>query len=146
MAAVGFAGLVEAACGGPRDLVSLPASQVPAEVAFHVAEDSYGQGDTIRLLLENRGPREVGFNLCKAVLEILVDGVWSEVSRWEADGTLHYCYDELTRIRPGVTATELQPVFGTYELGVYRFRYELLLISPDDQERVPVVSNGFRIE
>jgi hypothetical protein len=143
---VGWGAVALSGCGAPPDLVDLPPSRAPAGVAFYVADTSYTRGDTIRLVVENHGPDKIGFNLCGARLEHLVDGSWSDVSRWEEDGSFHFCYDILNVAPPGGTASELQPVLEWYEPGVYRFRYELLRMSEADRERIPVTSNGFRVE
>jgi hypothetical protein len=55
--------LLLTACGG-------------VDVSLSTDATEYRPGDTVQLLLQNEGHREVGFNLCFARLEHREDGAW----------------------------------------------------------------------
>lgn len=76
----------------------------------------YSPGSPIVLTLRNQGAERVGYNLCTAQLEHLVDGEWKRVD------SNRVCTMELRMLMPGSSASF--PFYDLDELepGKYRFR------------------------
>lgn len=77
----------------------------------------YSTGDLIMLTLRNQGSEPVGYNLCTAQLEQLVDGEWKEVP------SDRVCTMVLQTLMPGDSSGGF-PFFDLNDLapGTYRFR------------------------
>ena len=142
--AVALAGAAVASCSGSVGQEALPRSLAPAGVSFAVDQGPYTEGDTILLVLEQRGGGRIGFNLCHARLEQRVGDTWRRVPR-HSDPS-RYCYDDLTVMPSGGSWSEFQTILNSHEEGVYRFRAEIVFdpLEPSSR-RVEVVSNGFLV-
>jgi hypothetical protein len=106
---------VLAGCSGITDLDS-------ASLMLFVDEEAVDVGDRVTIRLVNASDREVGYNLCGALLERQLD------SGWHAAEQGRTCFGILYILRPRRQAAESRALPAETGPGVYRFR---LRVSPD---------------
>jgi hypothetical protein len=145
MPVMGVAGVVLCLVVGlwgcaPADPGSGP--QGPAELRVSPGEVS--PGDEVMITLLNRSERELGYNLCVAVLDRR-EGEGDEAGEWVEwpDPPAEICTMELRVLDPGNTSSFRHTIPGGVTPGEYRFRTGVE--SPLGEGRVDVVSDSFRI-
>jgi hypothetical protein len=114
-----------AGAGGVADLRVTPGEAQP--------------GDEVMVTLANRSDRELGYNLCVAVLDRREDGDWVEWPEPPAE----VCTMELRMLSPGETASFRHTLPPRLVAGEYRFRTDVE--APLGEGRVTVTSAGFRV-
>lgn len=97
-------------------------------------------GDPITLTLTNRSDRQIGYNLCPAVLDRRVGGEWQEHPERPAE----VCTMELRILEPGASDTFRHTLPATLPAGSYRFR--LGVEWPLGEDRAGVASEPFEVE
>lgn len=112
----------------------------PEGVSFTVSDTTASTGDTIQLILSNASEHDLGFNLCFAALERGEVVGWISVQRYPDN---LFCPDVLSRLPSGASTTYSQVIFPFIEPAVYRFR--VTIEWPIDGERVPIISERFRV-
>jgi hypothetical protein len=93
-----------------------------------VDEEVVDSGDRMTIRLVNASDREIGYNLCEALLE-RQDG-----TRWHVAEQGRTCFGILYVLRPGGQAAESRVLPPETGPGVYRFR---LSVRPDTRRQGP---------
>ena len=99
---------------------------------------TYAPPDTLVLRIENLSDREIGFNVCSALIERRTDaGVWVEVREERI------CTRELQILEAGQTAAARRPLPPQVIGGLSRLRLRVQTMGEADD--VSSVSNTFQI-
>lgn len=108
-----------------------------ADVVLRTDDDSYEQGASMTLTLENQGSERVGYNLCVHGLERRSGEVWTTLE------FLRICTAHLEMLESGQTAAYGTTVPADLASGEYRVRLPLYL--PGREEQRDVVSGTFHV-
>jgi hypothetical protein len=90
-----------------------------ASIVLLVDVEVAGSADHVTVRLVNASEREIGYNLCGALLE-RQDG-----TRWHAAEQGRTCFGIMYVLRPGGESAESRPLPPGTAPGVYRFRLEV---------------------
>jgi hypothetical protein len=131
------AALIAAAC----------APQAPADspgtgdfATLTVQPPRSGPGGDVTITLTNRSERDIGYNLCPAVLDRLVGDEWAQ----HPEPPAQVCTMELRILQPGASDSFRHTLPSGLPAGTYRFR--LGVEWPLGDTRVGVTSAPFQIE
>ena len=115
------------------------------EVEVSLATDAteYLPGDTVQLVLENQGTREVGYNLCFVRVERQEDGGWVYTPHLDAN---EVCPAIQHTLKVGAEAQGTLRLPATLQAGEYRLVNDVDTLRNDSEGRStqePVTSNTF---
>jgi hypothetical protein len=115
-------------------------AQGPAGVAdLRVSPAEARAGEEVMLTLENRSDRELGYNLCPAVLDRRTDAGWEE---WP-EAPAEVCTMELRTLAPARSGSYRHTLPSGMPAGEYRFR--TTVEAPLGEGRVDVASAPFEV-
>jgi hypothetical protein len=111
----------------------------PMSVVLHVDEENVALSEPVTVRLVNASGHEVGYNLCRALLE-RQDGTSWHVAQ---QGTT--CFDIMYVLRPGEQAAESRALPPETGPGVYRFRLAVRSNANRQEPDVILRSSGFEV-
>ncbi|RKH68962.1 hypothetical protein D7W81_11665 [Corallococcus aberystwythensis] len=117
--------------------------EIEASLATDATE--YQPGDTVQLVLQNEGTRELGYNLCVVRLERQEDSGWTHTPHL---GESEACPLMLHTLDHGKQAQGTLRLPTELRAGEYRIVHEVDTLRTDSQGRTvhePVTSNPFRV-
>ncbi|CAM3441138.1 hypothetical protein G4177_32195 [Corallococcus sp. ZKHCc1 1396] len=115
------------------------------EVSLTTDAATYQPGDTVQLLLQNEGLREVGYNLCVVRLELQEDSGWSHTPHL---GETEACPLILHTLERRAQAQGTLRLPDTLRAGEYRVVHDVDTLRTDSQGRAAqeaVISNSFHV-
>jgi uncharacterized protein YijF (DUF1287 family) len=115
------------------------------EVSLSTDATEYQPGDTVQLVLQNEGLREVGYNLCTVRLERREDSGWTHTPHLGEDEA---CPLILHTLGVGAQAQGTLRLPVELQAGEYRIAHDVDTLRTDSQGRAvhePVISNPFLV-
>lgn len=118
---------------------TLPSGSDADGVRYEADRAAYTSADEIVTVLRNDSDREVGYNLCVAVVEKRLGGGWVRAER----SPEHPCILPLYTLRPGETATYREPASHFPGDGTYRLRTRIE--TPVSGRALDVTTDPFEV-
>ncbi|WP_375758419.1 immunoglobulin-like domain-containing protein [Corallococcus exercitus] len=127
-------------------LTSLLMACGEVEVSLTTDATAYLPGDTVQLVLQNEGTREVGYNLCSVRVERREDSGWLHTPHL---GENEACPAVLHTLKIGAQDQGTLTLPSELQSGEYRIVSDVDTLRTDSQGRSrqeQVISNPFRVE